>query len=117
MSQLVVIDDWFQGEDRVFQFTVKDKLGAIVNITGWTFSWEVRTYAAAGTSTLTKTSAGGGVVITDAPNGQVEVRIVRADTQAIAPADYQHALARTNAGAWTVLADGLARLSAAAAKT
>ncbi len=112
------LTDWYWGEDRVFQFVVKDDNGVAVNITGWTFKWELRTLDTDAVAKLTKTTANAGCVIVDAVNGKMEVRIAKADTDPsggtpLVTGQYRHALSRTDAGVWDVLAIGSATLSTA----
>jgi hypothetical protein len=104
---------WAQGEDPVFQFTIRDSAGAVEDITGWTWKFETRRRVEDTPAVLAKTTAGGGVVMVNGPGGVVEVRILSADTPvggAIPPDVYKYGLVRTDAGFKRVRYEGEARL-------
>jgi hypothetical protein len=113
------ITDWFWGEDRIFEFIVKDDAGVPQDITAWDFKWEMRSSDTDPVVKLAKT-VGSGITITDGPNGRLEVRIFKSDTDPAGsgptPATYRHALARIDNNAWNVLALGNATLSSAAVR-
>lgn len=119
-TAIAVTDHWFIGEDRIFQFTVKDANSATIDITGWAITWELRASTDAASALLSK-SVGSGINLTDPTNGVLEVHINRADTWSgtaavIQPGRYVHALHRTDAGAVTELAFGDAVLQLAASR-
>jgi hypothetical protein len=111
-SPVKLSDNWFVGEDQTFRFVVRqgpNDSDPVQNITGWTLRWELRADPGSADAILVKTS-GAGIVITDAVNGVCEVTINRTDTQALSPDTYFYTLARTTAGAFSVLAHGSATL-------
>lgn len=65
-----------------FNFTVKDKTGAPINITGWSISYEVRPDPAS-TEIVAALVTPGGVLVTDGPNGKGRVALSDAETAAI----------------------------------
>ena len=112
VQNITVADEWYVGEDKVFTFTVRDVNGVVVNITGYTFEWTVRTGRSHPVKRITKTS-GAGIVITDAVNGVLTVTVARADTLGppiFRAGRYYHGLARTNSGVYDVEIDGYADL-------
>lgn len=110
------ITDWYQGEDKTFEFEIKQADGVTAqDITGWTFSMSVSTTpAAAALDTIAgsiqvaasgivdfvwpsaKTTSGGGATVTSGTN--------------------YYSVARTNAGNKTELFYGQAILSPASVK-
>jgi hypothetical protein len=74
------------------------------DITGWAITFQVRD-SLGGTSRITKT-VGGGITITDAGRGVIEIALARADTQSLAIQSYVFDIKRTTAGANVVLAHG-----------
>lgn len=106
-------DEWFVGEDKVLRITIVDEAGSAVNISGWTFAWELRLRRYHPDVKLSK-ATGSGVSIFDAPTGKVDVTIAKDDTKNLKAGTYYHGLARTNAGAWDVVAEGRAVLRKAA---
>lgn len=84
-------DTMWAGNKRVQRFTVTDEdaVGSPAkDLTGFTAKWALSRFNAAGTEFLTtpvvtKTTGGGGIVITDATNGILEVTLDVADTSAL----------------------------------
>lgn len=115
------LGDWYWGEDRTFEFEVEDDAGVPQNITGMTFKLELRVTEDDPTAKLTKSTANGGIVITNGPLGLLEVRINKSDTDPgaappVTPGSYKYGLARIDTGQWNVLAIGNATLSKAAVR-
>lgn len=100
----------FIGETKNIDFTVKDSADAIINITGWTFTFEVRLTPYTPTAVLSKTN----LVPTDAPGGKVRVALTGADTAGLRAGTYYYGIARTNVGAYDVVAQGVFVLRKAA---
>src|SRR3954471_18707536 len=90
-------------------FRVKAPVGTLVDIPGFTFAFTVRLTPDNPTAMISKT----GLV----PSGPslVTVQIASADTVNYSGGTYAYGLARTNAGAWDVEADGAFVLSKSAA--
>jgi hypothetical protein len=94
--------EMFAGEDKVIEFTVKDSADVVVNITGWVFEFEVRLTPYNANIVLAKT----GLTPSDAPNGKVQVPLASNDTKNLKAGTYHYGLARTNSGAYDVVAEG-----------
>ncbi len=108
--------NWFVGEDRIFRFTVVDELGAAQDISTFALEWVLRLRPNSTNAVITKTTGGGGIAITDGPNGVCEVTIDDTDTLSLAPEKYFHTLRRSDAGSEVVLAFGDAILKQAATR-
>jgi len=104
------------GTDFSYPFHVKNEaLDTSINITGYALSWMLKRsiHDADLSASVTKTTAGGGVVIsgtfnaTPASNTQrATVTIADTDTDALAPGVYYWELKRTDAGLETPIAYG-----------
>jgi hypothetical protein len=106
-----VSDDWHIGEDKVLQFTVRDKLGVVVNITGWTITWALRADPEPSSPVLITKSVGTGIVITNGAGGIFEVTVAAGDyTLVTGPDKYYHSGRRTGAGSVAQLVYGYAIL-------
>jgi hypothetical protein len=102
----------FVGEDKVLQWTVSDSDDVVVDITGWTFEFEVRLRRyTPGTPVISKSS----LTPSDGPAGEVQVPLASADTVDLRAGTYYYGLARTNTGAYDVVAEGQFVLRKAAA--
>ncbi len=84
------------GDDKRLNYTIDDSAGTPIDITGATFRWAlskrkkgVVETAPRGSPIVEKSTAGGGVVITNGPLGQVRVSLVPADTAALKGEHYQ----------------------------
>lgn len=89
----------FRGKDTTLRFTV-----AGVDMTGWSLRWTLRR-STTEPALLTKT-----LTISIDSATQASVPVLAADTSALLPGTYRHALERTNAGAVTELSYGWAIL-------
>ena len=121
---------FFVGEDKLLTFTTyipgttlaqiaADQVSLNVairqDLTGWTIEWMLRKARYAPSSVLDKTGAAIAILTqSGATKGQFTVAIARADTTALKAGTYYHAAARTNSGAWDVIAEGAAVLRKAA---
>lgn len=70
-----------------FNFTVKDKTGAAINITGWAISYEVRPDPES-TEVVASLITPGGVLVTDGPNGKGRVVLTDIETATIPVGTY-----------------------------
>jgi hypothetical protein len=70
----------YTGTYYVKKFTIKNSTGPI-NLTGWTFESKIRDRNDTAVL-LDLTTANGGWVVTDGPNGKLELRITAAQTAA-----------------------------------
>jgi hypothetical protein len=61
-----------------------------VNVTGWTSRAQLRAPADAASPAIDLTTANGGAVITDGPNGKLELRITAAQMGALSPKEYAY---------------------------
>jgi hypothetical protein len=111
MDTVNIGDQFFTGEDKSLRFTIYADTAhaAAQNITGWALSWMVKrrkTHADA-SAVVTKTTAGGGIVMTTPASGICTVTLDDADIVDISGGQlYYHELKRTDSGAETVLAQG-----------
>lgn len=72
----------YQGDFYAARFKFADNAGVAINITGWTFQAMLRAALADPAPLLTLTSANGGFLILDGPNGRLQLQIT--GTQALA---------------------------------
>ena len=102
-------DRFFTNADKTFTFAIKqaDETTA-QNITGWALSWMLkrRDTDADASALIVKTTGGGGITITDGPNGVCEFTVTDENTAAVRAGFYVHELKRTDAGAETPLCEG-----------
>ncbi len=110
-AAILATENWFIGDDRVVKFVVKDPAGVVIDITGWSLAWYLKTTA--GGKILITHTTGSGVTITDATNGLCEVAVADTDTSGLDVGGHYHVLKRTNAGVATTLAYGEAVLGLA----
>lgn len=132
-------DQVFFDTDRILSFTVyestatDDEVAAgtavPVDVSGWTFAWQLRKKVNSSTVTIGKTTASGisvtGTYDADPNVNTQRVEVTLADTDTYDPSSspvvnvkagtYYHALKRTDAGAEDVLCDGTFVLQQAAA--
>ena len=85
----------YRGEDVVLSFT----MNPVVNITGWTITFQLREYDGT-TELLTKSAS-----VTDGPNGVFTVALADDDTDALEDV-YHYDVWREDPGAESVLAIG-----------
>ena len=101
----------FAGEDFAIQDTINKGDGTAQDIAGW--SLRFRIYEALGQNLpplLEKTTAAGGIVLTDPTHGLCTITGVEADTQDIAPGYYPYTLWRVDSGATNELSYGLIQI-------
>ena len=104
------------GDNHKLRFTIKDELGAVVDVTGATFEWGLAEYSSndplEGFSgpTLISKSTGLGITIIDALNGLVDVDLDPADTDDLVGI-YYHELEMTLGGKITTVAVGLGTIT------
>lgn len=108
-------DEFYLANDRVLAFSVVDEdvsPEVALDLTGATIRWAMslvdpNSGLASPNPTLEKSTATGGVTITDAENGEVEVAIADTDTDSLPPGEYYHELETVDAsGNVTVVATG-----------
>lgn len=99
---IVLSDNYFQGEDKLLDCFVVDKGGIPVNITGWTISF--RLAATLGGADILGTPIAG--VIVDALVGHYTITIPSIDTLGQNPVTYYYTIRRTNTGARNELSFG-----------
>ena len=97
--------DFYIGTDVQFPFVIYQKTAAGVltsirqNITGWAWRWDMRRYdSEADPPALTRSTASGTIVITDANNGEGYISIADTDTDGLPARAYRHAMKRTDDG-------------------
>lgn len=93
-----------KGEDAQINFTVRESdraSAAVVDITGWTFSFKVKRFDSDDDPSLVTATA----TATDPTNGVVTVTVPAADMEGL-KGDYRHSLWRTNSGSKACLSRG-----------
>lgn len=112
-----ILDQYFTGEDKSIVFTITQANGTAQNITGWSLSWLVKRYATDPdvSAFITKTTAGGGIVLTTPLSGICTITVTDDDVANISGGrSYVHELKRIDAGAETVLSYGPFKLQQSA---
>jgi hypothetical protein len=93
----------FRGEDVTVTFTM-DPAEAV---TGWALAFYVRARPEYGSAALvTRTTAAGGITITDGPGGVFAVAVPAASTLALPVGRYRYDVWRTDSGSEVMLAYG-----------
>jgi len=93
----------FAGEDKTLVWSIKKADESAQDITGWTFLMEVRlTRYTAGLPVFTKA----GTILGAPALGQAQVVVLSTETKDLKAGTYYYGLARTNAGAFDVVAEG-----------
>lgn len=104
-EQITKSDRWYRGKDKVFQYTVTDRSGAVVDLSGFTaFVWGCYKVGAKPPATpiFAVKTLGSGIAVTDGPAGELQVTIVSTDTDAgVEPGDYEAQLIGTDASGIT----------------
>lgn len=117
-EQAITVDDnWFTGEDRVFQVRVyvpgttqeeaEADTGTREDITGWTIQWALMKSQHGTTPAVLQKIA---VPVGDPADGLAQIVVDHADTTDLVPGEYFHTWARTDGGEQGVLAFGDATL-------
>jgi hypothetical protein len=92
----------FVGEDKDLRWSIKDDAGGAKDISGWTFLFQLRLRRSSADLILGKAGS-----IEGSPAlGIAKVLIASTDLDDVKPGTYFYGLARTNAGAWDVVAEG-----------
>lgn len=103
-EKITLSDRWFRGFHKVFQYTVKDRDGVVVDISDFAaFQWALYDVGAGRDATpkfAAKTLASG-IEVTDGPAGDLQVTVLPADTEAVVPAEYQVRLSGEDADGLT----------------
>jgi hypothetical protein len=89
--------DLISGDSYNLNFTIRDKAGAVVDITGCAFKYQIAKEVGKTAKVSKSTDVSGEIVILDAPNGRVRVVLKPADTAAL-KGDFIHELQMTDAG-------------------
>lgn len=107
--------NWFIGEKKTFQYTIRNADGTAANITTWDLEWTLRPAAESSTVFIKKTSATGGVNKSDPTAGVCIVTVSSTDYEAVTGAGtFDKALRRTDGDNDQTLAFGEAVLQASA---
>jgi hypothetical protein len=108
--------EWFIGEKKTFQYTIKNADGTVADITNWELEWTLRPDAESPTVFIQKKSVGNaGITKSDPTNGVCLVLISSADYAAVVGAGtFDKALKRTDGDNDSTLAWGEAVLQASA---
>lgn len=107
--------NWFIGEKKTFQYTIRNADGSVANITTWDLEWTLRPAAESGTIFIHKTSATGGINKSDPGNGVCIVTVSSTDYDEVTGAGiFDNALKRTDGDNDQTLAFGEAVLQASA---
>jgi hypothetical protein len=102
-------DDFFLGEDKSLVVTVYQSDGiTLQNVTGWAISFMVKKSAtdADANAKVTKTTAGGGIVLTAPLSGLITITLTDTDTASLPADSYRYEVKRTDDGSETVLTFG-----------
>jgi len=111
--------EWFVGEKKTLEFTIKDENDQAADITTWELEWVLRPAPASGTVLISKSSLEVSELLKSDPiNGVCRVLINPDDTLAIPTggSTYSHALKRSDGDNDQVLAFGEAVLQVAATR-
>lgn len=102
-EQITQTDRWYRGMSKVFELTVKNRAGTVVDISGFSaFTWGIYDQGAEPPASpkFTAKTLGSGISVTDGPNGVLQVTVDPEDTENVEPGTYEHQL-------WGVDGDGL----------
>jgi hypothetical protein len=80
--------------DFIHGFAYQSVTGVPINLTGNTMKMGIRTHASDIELDLMLTTENGGIIITDAPNGQFTVYIKKDQLERLPVASYDHSLIR-----------------------
>ncbi len=101
----------FVGADRDIQFTILDRAGDAVNITGYSVEWALYENSSDATPKVVKVSPSE-IELTDPGAGILKVHVLDSDTAGLTgDLEYFHVLRRTDAGNEVVMAHGTAWLT------
>lgn len=107
--------NWFIGEKKTFQYTIRNADGTPANITTWDLEWTLRPAAESGTVFIFKTSQAGGINKSDPGNGICIVTVDPDDYGVVTGAGtFDNALKRVDGDNDQTLAFGEAVLQASA---
>ena len=107
--------NWFIGEKKTFQYTIRNADGSLANISSWDLQWTLRPAAESDTVFILKTSQAGGINKSDPANGVCLVLIDPDDYGEVTGAGtFDKALKRTDGDNDQTLAFGEAVLQASA---
>jgi hypothetical protein len=107
--------NWFIGEKKTFQYTIRNADGSPANIAAWDLEWTVRPAAESLTIFVHKTSQLGGINKSDPANGVCIVTVSSTDYDAVPGAGtFDVGLKRTDGDNDQTLAFGEAVLQASA---
>lgn len=99
-------DEVFAGEDKTITFTVQDDVHVAVNVSSWTFNFQLRLTRYNSTVLLSKTLGSGIAFVTNGTDGKVRVTLAQNDTKSLKAGTYYYGLARTNSGSYDVVKEG-----------
>jgi hypothetical protein len=107
--------NWFIGEKKTFQYTIRNADGSAANIAAWDLEWTLRPAAESPTVFIRKTSVSGGINKSDPANGVCLVVVSSTDYDEVTGAGvFDKALKRTDGDNDQTLAFGEAVLQASA---
>jgi hypothetical protein len=107
--------NWFIGEKKTFQYTIRSADGTPLNIASWDLEWTLRPAAESSTVFIQKTSAAGGINKSDPANGICIVTVNSTDYGEVTGAGtFDKALKRVDGDNDSTLAFGEAVLQASA---
>lgn len=107
--------NWFIGEKKTFQYTIKNQDGSLANISTWDLEWTLRPDAESTTTFIQKKSTVGGEISKSDPTNGVCLVIINPDdySAVVGAGTFDKALKRTDGDNDSVLAYGEAVLQAA----
>lgn len=86
----------YQKTAYTLNFTFKDDNEVVIDITGWQFASHIKDARADATALVTLTTANGGFVVTDGPNGRLDMILTAAQTNLLPVGSMVFDLLRTD---------------------
>lgn len=111
IANITQADGWHKGERKYLRIKVVDAADAPLNLTGFALQWMLEDVHS-GADVVLKEAATGTITLEDGDGTKdvAVIAIVAADTAALVPMAYRHALWRTDVGSEQVLCEGSALL-------
>lgn len=86
----------YQGTAYTLNFTFEDDDEVVIDITGWTFATDIKDSRSDDAALVSLTTANGGFVVTDGPNGRLDMIITAAQTDLLPEGSMVFDLLRTD---------------------
>lgn len=95
----------YAGDDAVLAYNLTDETGAPLNLTGATFTYTISAYDG-GSAVVTKTTAAGGINVTNATGGLLSVNLSHIDTANLSGSLWQQLVMTDGSGDVSTLSTG-----------